>query len=194
MKKAEIKTHTDEEIIQLFCNRDEEALRAVERQYGHYLRTVAERITGDRRDAEECISDVLLKVWNAIPPAHPNSLQGYLAAAIRREAISMNRKNRAEKRGKDVMELPLDEYENVLFCDQDPVEALEQKEVSQIMNSFLNSLPEDQRYCFLGRYYFGRSAKELAKELRVSESKVFRKLAAAKSDLRRQLEKGGFQS
>ncbi len=193
MKKPEIKTYTDEEIIQLFCNRDEEALRAVERQYGHYLRTVAERITGDRRDAEECISDVLLKAWNSIPPAHPNSLQGYLVTAVRRAAISLSRKNRAQKRGKDMIELPLDEYENVLFCDQDPLEVIEQKEVSRIITSFLNSLPENQRYCFLGRYYFGRSAKELAKDLRVSESKIFRELASVKSELRDYLEKGGVQ-
>ncbi len=193
MKKPEIKPYTDEEIIQLFCNRDEEALRVVERKYGGYLRTIAERITGDRRDAEECISDVLLKAWNSIPPAHPNSLQGYLVTAVRRAAISLSRKNRAQKRGKDMIELPLDEYENVLFCDQDPLEVIEQKEVSRIITSFLNSLPENQRYCFLGRYYFGRSAKELAKDLRVSESKIFRELASVKSELRDYLEKGGVQ-
>ena len=58
----------DEKLLRMFQARDEQALQAASVQYGKLCRTMAYRILGDRQDAEECANDVLLKLWNAIPP------------------------------------------------------------------------------------------------------------------------------
>ena len=84
----------DREILALFQRRDQEAIPALDAQYGGRLRALAMRLLGSPEDAEECISDTYLAAWNAIPPEEPVYLFAYLAAICRNRALSMlNREN-----------------------------------------------------------------------------------------------------
>ena len=65
----------DEKIIQMLFERDEDALRGVEQKYGAFCRTVAANILSLREDREECLNDLLLALWNAIPPERPQCLK-----------------------------------------------------------------------------------------------------------------------
>lgn len=62
---------TDKEILQLLYHRDEQALKETVKQYGALCLSVARNILGSQEDAEECLNDALLAVWNAIPPERP---------------------------------------------------------------------------------------------------------------------------
>lgn len=73
----------DGQIIQLFFERSERAIRELERKYGGLCRSIAGKILNDREDAEECVNDALLAVWNAIPPNRPDMLQPYLCRIVR---------------------------------------------------------------------------------------------------------------
>ena len=53
----------DSEIVELFWLRDQSAVRETEAKYGGTLRRMAEHILKDRLDAEECLSDTLMKAW-----------------------------------------------------------------------------------------------------------------------------------
>ena len=67
---------TDSEIIRLFLARDEQAIAETTAKYGKYCMTIAKDILDSEQDAEECVSDVYLKVWNSIPPANePHSAE-----------------------------------------------------------------------------------------------------------------------
>lgn len=79
----------DREILALFRKRDQEAIPALEVQYGRRLRALALRLLGSPEDAEECVSDTYLAAWNAIPPEEPTYLFAYLAAICRNRALSM---------------------------------------------------------------------------------------------------------
>ena len=59
---------TDSDIIRLFFDRDEQAIAETTAKYGKYCMTIAKDILDSEQDAEECVSDVYLKVWNSIPP------------------------------------------------------------------------------------------------------------------------------
>ena len=61
----------DEKIIELFFERDEKALKETEAKYGNFCRTVASNILSMREDREECLNDLLLALWNNIPPERP---------------------------------------------------------------------------------------------------------------------------
>ena len=80
---------TDEAIITMLENRDEAALRTIERQYGGAGRSIAAQILGNEEDAQEVFQDTLMRLWNAIPPERPENLFSYLCTALRR--ISYNR-------------------------------------------------------------------------------------------------------
>ena len=84
---------TDQDLVDLFLARSEEALPALQAQYGPYCRAVAARLLADRRDVDECLNDVWLAVWRAIPPARPERFKGWLAAIVRNRALAMGREN-----------------------------------------------------------------------------------------------------
>ena len=62
---------TDEQIIDLYWNRKEEAIACTDYNYGNRLLNIAGRILESREDSEECVSDTYLKAWQTIPPQRP---------------------------------------------------------------------------------------------------------------------------
>ena len=64
----------DQQIIALLQKRDEKALLEIRQAYGGLCFQTAYRILGSREDAEECVSDMLIGVWNSIPPDTQSSV------------------------------------------------------------------------------------------------------------------------
>ena len=62
------KNMKDEEIINLYLNKSENAIYETEKKYGKYCECIAYNILQDKEDTKECINDAFLNVWNAIPP------------------------------------------------------------------------------------------------------------------------------
>lgn len=61
----------DEQIIQLFFTRNEDAIRQTDDRYGAKLTRLSENIVGSREDAQECVNDTYFKAWDTIPPTKP---------------------------------------------------------------------------------------------------------------------------
>ena len=89
----------DKEILDMLERRDEHALRDVRAQYGALCYAVAHKILSNSRDAEECVNDMLLRLWNSVPPAKPESMKAYLTAVTRNLALDRLSAENAEKRG-----------------------------------------------------------------------------------------------
>ena len=90
---------TDKQIIQRLQSRDETGLAALQQAYGEGALSLALRITGSREDAQECLQDALMGVWESVPPQCPASLRAYLIALTRNAALDLLRSERREKRG-----------------------------------------------------------------------------------------------
>ncbi len=95
----------DNQIINLFFQRNEDAINAVDEKYGSKLNALAANILQSREDGLECVNDMYMKAWNSIPPARPEYLFAFLATSARNIAIDMIRKNNAGKRQAKVVEL-----------------------------------------------------------------------------------------
>ena len=67
--------YTDTKLLSLLQARDETALSAIYRQHGKQVLHLAKRILGSEQDAEECVNDALLDLWNSVPPAEPNVIK-----------------------------------------------------------------------------------------------------------------------
>ena len=89
---------TDEKIIELLFRRDERALAEIESKYKGLLRYIAGNFLSAREDVEECLNDVLLSIWNAIPPNEPDPLCAYVFRTCRNIAAKQLRANTAQKR------------------------------------------------------------------------------------------------
>lgn len=54
----------DKQIINLFFQRDEDAIKVVDEKYGSKLKALAANILQSREDGLECINDTYMKAWN----------------------------------------------------------------------------------------------------------------------------------
>ena len=73
----------DKNILSMLNNRDEQALIEITVKYGTLCRSVARNILENEQDAEECLNDALLQIWNTIPPVQPKNFCAYLIKIIR---------------------------------------------------------------------------------------------------------------
>lgn len=165
---------TDREIISLFNARNERALAAVSEKYGSTCFGIAKNILKNAQDAEECVNDTYLKVWESIPPEQPESLCAYAAKVTRNSAIDRYRSERSEKRGGGEIPLILDELaECVSDKDRNSVElAAERHELLAVINEFLETLPPKRRIAFVSRYCLCESIKSIAQRLGITQNNV----------------------
>ena len=120
----------DEKIIALYWQRDQSAIDETDRKYGVQLRGLSYGILSDREDAEECVSDTYMAVWNSLPPQRPKRLRAYAAAIVRNLSLRRVRDRYSKKRGGGEVALVLEELEDCL-CSQTSVEReYEQKELA----------------------------------------------------------------
>ena len=142
----------DDQIIQLYFDRSEQAIKETDTKYGGYCYSIAYNILTNPEDAEESVSDTYLSAWNAMPPRRPSILATFLGKITHRLAIDRWRYRNACKRGGGEVTLALDELEDC--ASQDSLEkAMDRKELAVAFNSFLESLPETERLVFLSRYW-----------------------------------------
>ena len=73
----------DEQIIELYFRRDQDAIVQTELAHGAKLNALANRILMNHEDAQECVSDTYMKAWETIPPTRPTYLYAYLAKICR---------------------------------------------------------------------------------------------------------------
>ncbi len=160
----------DREIIDLYFARDEQAIVETERRYGKLCHKLARRIIGNEQDAEECVNDVYLGVWQAIPPERPRSLAAFVARVTHNLSVARLRYRMAAKRNPDVL-VSLSELEEII-PDPAAFEELEDRDVGQWISEFLYTEEEDVRHIFVRKYWYFDSITEIAETFGYSESKV----------------------
>ena len=174
----------DQGIIELYWARDERAIAETDVRYGDYVFRIAYNLLGDRSDSEECQSDTYLGLWNAIPPERPEVLRAFITRIVRFVSINRYKERMRKKRIPSELTLALEDCAELLSSGADEPEAvLEANEISRIINEFLRELPRESRFIFVCRYYFADPVKLIARRLGLSESSVFKKLAALREEL-----------
>ena len=187
-----VKKLNDQQIVALYWQRDESALRMTAACYGAALTAVAQRILDDRAESEETVNDTYLKAWNTIPPHKPTKLGAFLAKITRELAIDRYRRRKAEKRGASQYALSLEELSECIPGGETPDEALDSKVLAQHIGAYLATLKPAVRQTFVGRYFFALSLQEIADKQGVTLSWVKTALHRARVGLREHLEKEGY--
>lgn len=122
----------DPAIIELYFDRSEQAIDETDKKYGKLCRSLAGSILSSDEDAEECVSDAYLSVWNTIPPTRPNNFTAFLCRIVRNLSLKRLDYNTAQKRNGNVT-VPLSELEEVLHTTPEP----EAEELSKLLSRFL---------------------------------------------------------
>lgn len=178
----------DEQIVELYWNRDEKAIDFTSEKYGSYCYSIAYGILHNNEDSKECVNDTYMSAWNSMPPHKPNILKTFLGKIARRISVDRWRKKTAEKRGGEISEV-FTELSECTSPDGNPVGEAEKKLLNETVGSFVRQLRESERNVFLCRYWYAEPIKTIAKRFGFSESKVKIMLMRTRNKLRLQLEK-----
>lgn len=162
----------DKQIVDLYWQREESAITETQSKYGHYCHTVAYNILHDREDSEEVVNDTWLGAWNAMPPHHPERLSVFLGKITRRLSLKKWRNKTAKKRGGGEFPLALDELEECIPAAYCIDETLDIKELTRIIDKYLETLSDDERRVFVCRYWYFDSICDISLRFAFSQSKV----------------------
>lgn len=180
----------DRQIIELFFARDENAIRETDRKYGKLCFHVADNLLGNREDAEECVNDTYLALWNRIPPTRPDRFTAFLCGITRNLSLKKLEASNAKKRSAEA-EISFSELETAIPDDRF-APGMTDEEVGRLISAFLRSEKKLDRVVFLRRYWFFDSVGTIAEMYALSESNVKSKLFRTRNRLRDYLKKEGF--
>jgi len=180
----------DMQIIELYWQRDEQAISETDKKYGPFCLRLAMNILRSFQDSEECVSDTYGRCWDTIPPQRPDYFRAYLGRIVRNLSISRYRAHHAQKRysGAEVL---LSELEDCVPAPDSVQRTVEAGELSEMISNWLESLPREDQALFLRRYWNGDSVQELARELGIRPNAMTKRLLRLREGLRQYLEGKG---
>ncbi len=182
----------DNEIVDLYWARNEDAIVQTDSKYGSYCRKIAINIVTSPEDTEECVSDTWMSAWNTMPEERPAMLAPYLAAIIRNHALTLYRKHHSQKRGAGQTALALDELFEVAGGSSTE-EMVDMSLLSEHINRFLSELTPHDRIAFVRRYFYVDSLADIAGALSMSESAVKSLLFRLRQKLKDHLIREGYE-
>ncbi|MBO7448755.1 MAG: sigma-70 family RNA polymerase sigma factor [Clostridiales bacterium] len=153
----------DQQIIRLFNERSEEAIAATKEKYGNILGKIARNVLGNSDDAEECVNDAYLALWNSIPPQSPDPLGAYACKVAKNISLKKFRHNSAEKRN-TYYDASFDELADCLISNDSVDDGVNEKELKEAIDRFLGKIKKVDRILFVKRYWFAQEISQIAEE------------------------------
>lgn len=180
----------DSRIVELFLERSEQAIAELSQKYGSACSKIAENILNSREDAEECVNDAYLAVWNTVPPQRPDPLASYVFRIVRNLALNKYHANTAQKRNSRY-DVALEELEDCFPSAASVEEEIEADEAAESINRFLKTLDPQSRILFVRRYWYSDSIEDLAGSVQKSKNYVSVRLSRIRKSLREYLAREG---
>ena len=180
----------DQQIVALYHQRDERAIEETGRKYGSFCHRIAMNILSVPEDAEECVNDTWHAAWTRMPPDLPQFLGAFLGRITRNLSISRFRANRAKKRYHG-LEIMLSELDDCVPSSQNVESAIDQRQLSEFISAWLDSLPAEERALFVRRYWHGDEVRALAAECACTPNQMAQRMLKLRRSLKAFLEAEG---
>ena len=180
----------DKRIIELYFARDERAIKETEEKYGGLCRYIASNILALREDVDECVSDIMLALWNAIPPDCPEDLRAYIARSVRNRAHEITRDANAWKRGGRV-QIVGEEFLSLLDDGSDLASDYEARRAGAIISRVLEDGAGSDKKIFVMRYWMGMSITQIREQTGFGESRIKMSLYRTRKRIAEELGKEG---
>lgn len=183
----------DNGIIQLYWDRNDQAIQATSEKYGHYCKSIAKNILNSEEDAEECVNDTYLSAWNSMPTHWPEQLSTFLGKITRNLSFNKYKRDHAEKRGSGEIALVLDELMDCVSDTDSLEQIIDYQELIKAINSFVRSLSREKRNIFVRRYWYADPVSEIAKDYGMLQGSISKTLERTRKQLKMYLMERGFE-
>ena len=131
------------------------------------LYRLAMRITQRHEEAEDIVQDTLIKVWNKRDEWEKiESIEAWCLTICRNLALDRIRSRNNQNESLDNIK------SDTPHKDGTPYEQMLQRDRIELVRRMVNALPEKQRSCMQLRDFEGKSYKEIAEILNISEDQV----------------------
>ena len=181
----------DLQIVDLYWQRNSDAIGYTEQKYGNYCLSIARNILSNFLDAEECVNDTYIGVWNAIPPAKPNNFMAFVCKITRNLSLKRLEAMSRQKRSQAIL-VSLDELAEVL-SDESIADGVSDEDIGKLISDFLRNEKSEIRDVFIRKYYFFDSIGDIARRYDFTESKVKNMLHHTRTKLKDFLIKEGIE-
>lgn len=182
----------DKDIVQLFWNRNEQAIAETSSKYGHYCFSIAKNILDNHEDAKECVNDTYLNTWNSIPPHKPKMLSTFLGKIVRNLSFNKYKSIHSMKRGGYEISLILDELGEIVSDKESVEDNVIKNELIKTINDFIDTLSVEKRYIFIRRYWYSDKITAIANQCDHTENSIHVELNRIRKKLRDYLIERGY--
>lgn len=173
----------DDSLVRRIAQQDTQAYRRLVEKYLPFCIRFAERMTGNRQDAEEIAQDVCFRVWQEAANWKPAKAQfsTWLYRVLFNRCIDYKRKA--------VLFGAMNSEEHADAA-QGAEEGMMKKQQAEQVQGALRALPERQRAAIVLSYYEGIQGREAAEIIGVSHDYFHQLLSKARQGLRQSLTEG----
>ncbi len=181
---------TEQELVRMAAQGDQEAFASLVRQYENKVYHLALRMCGNREDALDVAQEAFLSAWKGLPSFRGEAgFSTWLYRLASNAAVDHLRRARRQREGPslDSGEAGLD----VPDTGPGPQEAAEATELRSAVAAGLGALSEDHRQVLVLREIQGLSYEEIAGILALDLGTVKSRIARARGALRKILLKSG---
>lgn len=174
----------DRELVDLLAKGDSAAFTHIYETYWEKLLGIAYLHTQDKSDAEEIVQEVFLSLWNRREEVVIQSLENYLAKAVKFATLKKLTRTRLHQ----------DIHSHILPKDYDSSleEHIDAVFLKEYLDGLIDELPERCRLIFRYSRDSYKTNQEIARELDISEKAVEANITRALKKLRPQLRRGWF--
>lgn len=176
---VEYKLYQDQELVELMRSGDERILIEIYNRYWKKMLAIAFNRLGNQEEAEECVQDVLFKLWKLREKFNLDKLElvNYLARAIRNQSFNILDKRHRER----VKAQGFTPEEGITYLS--PEKTLILRELQQQLDNSINALPPQCQLVFKLSRQEGLSNKQIAETLNLSENTIKSHLKKANRDI-----------
>ena len=132
------------------------------------------------------MNDAYLGAWNTIPPVRPSPLLAFVCKIVRNVSLKRYDQNTAVKRNSRY-DVAIEELQDCLASANTIEDEIEERELTKLLEAFLDSLSRENRVIFLRRYWFSDTYADIAKQVGLSEKNVSVRLTRIRKELREYL-------
>ncbi len=158
---------SDDALLVLFANGDQEATRALTRRLAPRAYNVAFRILGDRAEAEDVAQDAMMRLWRMAPDWVPGTAQvsTWLYRVAVNRCLDLKRRRRGGYASLDDVPEPADPQPGA-------ADRMQQGARSDALQRALMQLPERQRQAVVLRHLEELSNPQIAEIMEISTEAV----------------------